>query len=93
MVIPVLHGTYGEDGTIQGLLELAETAYVGCGVLASAVGMDKEVAKRLIAEMQRGKGLMTQKDLDQYQLKYQDAVVGTYRGFKIVSMPPPSSAR
>lgn len=44
---PVMHGTLCEDGSIQGLLELAEVPYVGCGVLASAVGMDKEVAKRL----------------------------------------------
>lgn len=44
---PVMHGTFCEDGTIQGLLEMAEVPYVGCGVLASAVGMDKEVAKRL----------------------------------------------
>lgn len=44
---PVMHGPLCEDGTIQGLLELAEVPYVGCGVLASAVGMDKEVAKRL----------------------------------------------
>jgi D-alanine-D-alanine ligase len=49
VVFPVLHGPLCEDGTIQGLLELADVAYVGCGVLASAVGMDKEVAKRLIA--------------------------------------------
>lgn len=48
VVFPVMHGTNGEDGTMQGLLELAEVAYVGCGVLASAVGMDKDVAKRLI---------------------------------------------
>jgi D-alanine-D-alanine ligase len=48
VVFPVMHGTNGEDGTIQGLLELAEVAYVGCGVLASAVGMDKDVAKRLV---------------------------------------------
>ena len=41
VAFPVLHGTYGEDGTVQGLLELAGVAYVGCGVLASAVGMDK----------------------------------------------------
>jgi len=47
VVFPVLHGTNGEDGTIQGLLELADVPYVGCGVLASAIGMDKEVAKRL----------------------------------------------
>lgn len=49
VVFPVMHGTNGEDGTMQGLLELAEVAYVGCGVLSSAVGMDKDVAKRLIA--------------------------------------------
>jgi D-alanine-D-alanine ligase len=47
VVFPVLHGTYGEDGTVQGLLELAALPYVGCGVLASSVGMDKEVQKRL----------------------------------------------
>ena len=47
VVFPVLHGTLCEDGTIQGLLELTDLPYVGCGVLASAVGMDKEVAKRL----------------------------------------------
>lgn len=47
VVFPVMHGPLCEDGTIQGLLELAEVPYVGCGVLASAVGMDKEVAKRL----------------------------------------------
>ena len=41
VVFPVLHGTYGEDGTVQGLLELAEVAYVGAGVLGSSVGMDK----------------------------------------------------
>ncbi|HYF92287.1 MAG TPA: D-alanine--D-alanine ligase family protein [Symbiobacteriaceae bacterium] len=44
---PVLHGTYGEDGTIQGLLEMANVPYVGCGVLASSVGMDKGAAKML----------------------------------------------
>lgn len=47
---PVLHGTYGEDGTIQGLLELADVPYVGAGVLGSAVGMDKDVMKRLLRE-------------------------------------------
>jgi D-alanine-D-alanine ligase len=47
VIFPVLHGPYGEDGTIQGLLELANVAYVGCGVLASAVGMDKAVMKTL----------------------------------------------
>ncbi len=48
VVFPVLHGTYGEDGTMQGLLELADVAYVGPGHLGSAIGMDKEVAKRLL---------------------------------------------
>ena len=47
VVIPMLHGTFGEDGTMQGLLELAGLAYVGAGVLASAAAMDKEVTKRL----------------------------------------------
>ena len=47
VIFPVLHGPLGEDGTIQGLLELANVAYVGCGVLASAVGMDKTVMKLL----------------------------------------------
>ena len=50
VVFPVLHGTFGEDGTIQGLLELAELPYVGAGVLASSVSMDKEVMKRLAIE-------------------------------------------
>jgi D-alanine-D-alanine ligase len=49
VVFPVLHGTFGEDGTIQGLLELASIAYVGSGVLGSATGMDKDVMKRLFA--------------------------------------------
>ena len=47
---PIVHGTYGEDGTIQGLLELAGVPYVGAGVLGSAVGMDKDVMKRLLRE-------------------------------------------
>jgi len=47
VIFPVLHGPYGEDGTIQGLLDLAGIAYVGCGVLASAVGMDKAMMKVL----------------------------------------------
>ncbi|HZN11383.1 MAG TPA: D-alanine--D-alanine ligase family protein, partial [Blastocatellia bacterium] len=50
VVIPVLHGTYGEDGTIQGLLEMADLPYVGCGVLASSAGMDKVIMKRLFRE-------------------------------------------
>ena len=49
VIFPVLHGPYGEDGTVQGMLEMANLPYVGSGVLASACGMDKEVAKRLFA--------------------------------------------
>ena len=49
-IFPVLHGTFGEDGTIQGLLELAGIAYVGSGVLGSAAGMDKDAMKRLFAQ-------------------------------------------
>jgi D-alanine-D-alanine ligase len=49
VVFPVLHGPFGEDGTIQGLLEMAGLPYVGAGVLASAAGMDKEFAKKLLA--------------------------------------------
>jgi D-alanine-D-alanine ligase len=47
VIVPILHGTYGEDGTIQGLLELANIPYVGSGVLGSALGMDKDASKRL----------------------------------------------
>ena len=50
VVFPVLHGTFGEDGTIQGLFELAGIAYVGSGVLGSAAGMDKDVMKRLFGQ-------------------------------------------
>ncbi len=50
VVVPVLHGTFGEDGTIQGLLEMANIPYVGCGVLASACGMDKVTMKLLFLQ-------------------------------------------
>jgi D-alanine-D-alanine ligase len=49
VIFPVLHGTFGEDGTIQGMLELANIAYVGAGVLGSAVGMDKDAMKKMFA--------------------------------------------
>jgi D-alanine-D-alanine ligase len=48
VVFPVLHGTYGEDGAVQGFLDLADIPYVGAGVLGSAIGMDKDVQKRLL---------------------------------------------
>jgi D-alanine-D-alanine ligase len=47
VVFPVLHGTFGEDGTVQGLFELADIAYVGSGVLGSAAAMDKDAMKRM----------------------------------------------
>jgi len=50
VVFPVLHGTYGEDGTIQGLFELADIPYIGAGVLGSAVGMDKVIQKQLLRQ-------------------------------------------
>ena len=50
IVFPVLHGTFGEDGTVQGLLDLADIPYVGCGTLASAVGMDKIIMKAVFRD-------------------------------------------
>ncbi len=50
IVFPILHGTYGEDGTVQGLLKMANIAFVGAGVLGSAIGMDKDVMKRLLRD-------------------------------------------
>ncbi len=50
VVFPIVHGTFGEDGTLQGLLEMADLPYVGAGVLASAASMDKEIQKRLCVE-------------------------------------------
>ncbi|MGM0599181.1 MAG: D-alanine--D-alanine ligase family protein [Candidatus Rifleibacteriota bacterium] len=50
LLFPVVHGTFGEDGTMQGLLEQADMPYVGCGVLASATGMDKTIAKKLFRD-------------------------------------------
>jgi D-alanine-D-alanine ligase len=77
VVIPVLHGAWGEDGTIQGLLEMAQIPYVGCGVLASAVSMDK-VFTKLIAKSVRipqAKYLWVHKyDLDQKREKIMDQV-------------------
>ncbi len=68
VIFPVLHGTFGEDGTLQGLLEMADCAYVGAGVLGSAVGMDKGLFK----DVMRAHGLpvvdsvlVTRKDLEQ----------------------------
>jgi D-alanine-D-alanine ligase len=73
VVFPVLHGSYGEDGTIQGLLKLANIPFVGAGVLGSAVGMDKDVMKRLF----RDAGIPTAKFLvvqahEQHRISFED---------------------
>src|SRR5665213_1443612 len=49
VIFPVMHGTLCEDGTLQGLLEMANLPYVGCGVLSSAMGMDKDISKRIVS--------------------------------------------
>ncbi|MFC4334585.1 D-alanine--D-alanine ligase family protein [Salininema proteolyticum] len=56
VVFPIFHGPWGEDGTVQGLLEIAQVPFVGSGVLSSAVCMDKDVAKRLAAQAEIGQG-------------------------------------
>ena len=68
VVFPIVHGTFGEDGTLQGLLELANLAYVGPGVLASAAAMDKEIQKRLCVE----RGLPVVDYLVTYRGEYHD---------------------
>src|SRR5690349_18922180 len=50
VIFPILHGPYGEDGTVQGLLKMAQVPFVGAGVLGSAIGMDKDVMKRLLLQ-------------------------------------------
>ena len=68
VVFPILHGTFGEDGTMQGLFELADLPYVGANVLASAVSMDKDVMKRLCREA--GLPLVEYVVLGRDQLRY-----------------------
>jgi D-alanine-D-alanine ligase len=91
VVFPVLHGTYGEDGTIQGLLELAGLPYVGCGVLASSVGIDKEVQKRLFEFA----GLPVVKYLSlsrsRWQAKAEDALEDIQRRFQFPVMVKPAT--
>ncbi len=69
VIFPVLHGTFGEDGTIQGLLELADLPYVGAGVLGSAAGMDKDVMKSLF----RAAGLPIVKHVTCLRSEWEDA--------------------
>jgi len=60
VAFPIIHGTYGEDGRLQGLLDMADIPYVGCDVQGSAIGMDKDVAKRLLdhASIRTAKGIV-----------------------------------
>jgi D-alanine-D-alanine ligase len=76
VVFPAVHGTFGEDGTLQGLLELAGLPYVGAGVLASSVSMDKEVMKRLARE--RGLSVVDYKVFSSSQLKDLDGICSTF---------------
>ena len=75
VIFPVLHGTFGEDGTVQGLLELADIAYVGAGVLGSACGMDKDVMKKLFAQA----GLPIVKHLTILRSDWEDDIKGTHK--------------
>ena len=98
VVFPVLHGTFGEDGTVQGLLELAGLPYVGAGVLASAVSMDKDVFKRLMVErglpvgdyfvVRRGRYRMVEiRDRLPYPVFVKPANLGSSVGISKVSGP------
>src|SRR5208283_3839328 len=69
VIFPVLHGTFGEDGTIQGLLELADIAYVGAGVLGSSAGMDKDIMKSLF----RAAGLPIVKHVTVLRSQFEDS--------------------
>lgn len=86
VVFPVLHGAYGEDGTVQGLLKLAGIPFVGAGVLGSAVGMDKDVAKRLLrdAGISNAKFLVCHK-WDQQALNFDE--VSQYLGLPLFVKP------
>lgn len=73
-IFPILHGQMGEDGSIQGLMQLLDLPYVGCGTLSSAVGMDKDVMKRLLADA----GITTAKSIlvrseEQNNISYEQA--------------------
>jgi D-alanine-D-alanine ligase len=76
VVFPALHGTFGEDGTLQGLLELAGLPYVGAGVLASSVSMDKEVMKRLAKE--RGLPVVDYMMVSSSELKNSDGICAKF---------------
>ena len=78
VVFPVLHGLYGEDGTVQGLLELAKIPYVGCGVLASAVSMDKLFTKIIVDNL--GVHQAEYEPVTREQLAHMEAVTARIEG-------------
>ena len=78
VVFPVLHGLYGEDGTVQGLLELAKIPYVGCGVLASAVSMDKLFTKIIVDNL--GVRQAEYEPVTREQLAHMEAVTARIEG-------------
>jgi D-alanine-D-alanine ligase len=89
VIFPILHGPYGEDGTVQGLLELANVAYVGAGVLASAVGMDKAAMKLVFAA--RGLPIcdyevVLKREWEQHEREIMHRVVGRL-GFPVFVKP------
>ncbi len=89
VIFPVLHGTYGEDGALQGLLEMAGLPYVGCGILGSALGMDKEKAKLVFAAA----GLMVTPGTTVYRRDYEHdaeatvATIGARFGYPVFVKP------
>jgi D-alanine-D-alanine ligase len=83
VVFPVLHGPYGEDGTIQGMLELADVRYVGAGVLASAVGMDKHYMKVVLA----GEGLPVGPYVVIHPGEWQRDPEGCYERVTVLGLP------
>lgn len=94
VVFPILHGTMGEDGTVQGLLELAEIAYVGPGVLGSAIGMDKDIAKRLarLAGVPIADYLSLKQGEWQQQPKYWQSQVASTLGYPVFVKPANSGS-
>lgn len=75
VAFPIIHGTYGEDGRLQGLLDMADIPYVGCDVQGSAIGMDKEVAKRLLEDA----GIRTAEGFTAYDTDWKDRLPATKR--------------
>jgi D-alanine-D-alanine ligase len=78
VVFPVLHGTYGEDGSIQGFFKLVNIPFVGCGILGSSVGMDKDVTKRLLRDAGIGVAKWVTATKSNYRNLYFPAIVANF---------------